>query len=114
MLFRSSDAQLLGLFVTTNDFPLSIFSLLGIFMALSPHFSSPACEETSLSVRGTSECILGPGLLWKLPRGKWGGGLPSVLEHDVVDTFSLSGFQPPELREKEYVSLSHPICVTSL
>ena len=33
-------------------------------MALSPHFSSPACEETSLSVRGTSECILGPGLLW--------------------------------------------------
>ena len=45
----------------------------------------------------------------KLPRGKWGGGLPSVLEHDVVDTFSLSGFQPPELREKEYVSLSHPI-----
>ena len=50
----------------------------------------------------------------KLPRGKWGGGLPSVLEHDVVDTFSLSGFQPPELREKEYVSLSHPICVTSL
>ena len=34
--------------------------------------------------------------------------------HDLVDTFSLSGFQPPELREKEYVTLSHAICVTSL
>ena len=60
----ASDAQLPGLFVTANDFPLSIFSPLRIFTALSPRLSSPACEEASLSVRGTSECILGPGLFW--------------------------------------------------
>lgn len=58
--FEARDAQLQRLFVTANDFSLSIFSRLGIFMAPLPHLSSLASEETPLSMRGTSECVLGP------------------------------------------------------
>lgn len=64
IIFEASDAHLQQrLFVTANDFSLSIFPLLGIFMALWSHSFSGASEKTSGQESWDSPSVLGADLM---------------------------------------------------